>query len=152
VTATPDHAIHDVEEPGSTTPRVRASDADRHSAVHTLQDAVARGLLTADEGSERMAAAYAAQHLDELPPLTADLPAAAAPAPTAPGWRTVATLAWLQTRGSVSAVRAEGLRSRRGLAAAAGLVVGLLLLVLLVVVGLHLFGGDATGHGELRRH
>src|SRR5436305_1876366 len=67
---------------------MRASDADRHATVHVLQDAVARGLLTTDEGGERMAVAYAARHLDDLPALTADLPPApeAAEAPAAPGW------------------------------------------------------------------
>jgi hypothetical protein len=69
-------------------PPVRASDDDRAATVRVLQDAVARGLLTAEEGGERMAAAFAAVHLRDLPPLTADLrPAAtAAPARTAPGW------------------------------------------------------------------
>ena len=68
-------------------PSMRASDADRHATVHVLQDAVARGLLTTDEGGERMAVAYAARHLDDLPPLTADLPPApgATEAPAPPG-------------------------------------------------------------------
>ena len=43
--------------------RVRASDADRLATVERLQDAVARGLLTPDEGSERMADAFAAVFL-----------------------------------------------------------------------------------------
>ena len=37
-------------------PPLRASDADRAETVRALQDAVARGLLTHDEGSERMSA------------------------------------------------------------------------------------------------
>ncbi len=65
-------------------PRMRASDADREAVVQTLLDAIARGLLTLQEGDERVAAAYAARFLDELPGLTADLPPAPADAPAAP--------------------------------------------------------------------
>ncbi|MEO5834425.1 MAG: DUF1707 domain-containing protein [Nakamurella sp.] len=54
----------------------RASDADRQLTVMVLQDAVARGLLTTQEGSVRMEAAYTATHHAQLPPLTADLPPA----------------------------------------------------------------------------
>jgi hypothetical protein len=52
-------------------PPMRASDSDRAATVHRLQDAVAQGRLTPDEGSERMAAAFAAVHLHDLrePPL-----------------------------------------------------------------------------------
>ena len=45
---------------------VRASDADRAATARTLQDAVGRGLLTYEEGSDRMAAAYAARFLTAL--------------------------------------------------------------------------------------
>jgi hypothetical protein len=124
--------------------RWRAADADRHRTVHELQDAVARGLLTSDEAGERMAAAYAAQHLDELPVLTADLPPAAAPTPDAPGWRLLATLALLQGRAGVAWLTANGLRSRRGLAALAVLLVVLAGLVALVVGG---FDGGGGAHG-----
>lgn len=55
---------------------MRASDADRTATVLELQDAVARGCLTPDEGSERMALAFAAIFQNELPPLVADLPVA----------------------------------------------------------------------------
>ena len=79
-------------------PRMRASDADREAVVRILLDALARGLLTLDEGDERVAAAYAARYLDELPRLTADLPPAPATAPAAPGWRALASLIWLQVR------------------------------------------------------
>src|SRR5947209_125758 len=93
----------EADQPGTSehpqpAPRVRASDADRHVVVHRLQEAVARGLLTFDEGSERMARAWDSRHLDELPALTADLPATALPAPTAPGWRALGLLALLQLR------------------------------------------------------
>ena len=66
---------------------MRASDADRHATVLILQDAMARGLLTADEGSDRMATAFAAVHVRDLSPLTADLPADAARRGGPPGWR-----------------------------------------------------------------
>src|SRR3954452_24893477 len=94
-------------------PRLRASDTDRQQTVHLLQDAAARGLLTPDEAGERMAAAYAAQHLDELPAVTADLPPVAPPAPTAPGWRALSTLLLLQVRAGFAYLTADGLRSRR---------------------------------------
>src|SRR4051794_28979120 len=89
--------------------RLRAADADRHRTVAALQDAVARGLLTSEEAGPRMAAASAAQFLDELPPLTADLPTAAAPTPAAPGWRLLATLAVLQGRAGLGWITANGL-------------------------------------------
>lgn len=64
-------------------PRFRASDVERMAVAQVLQDAVARGLLTPDEGSERTGAAFAAVYRDELPALTVDLP----PAPGHPGTR-----------------------------------------------------------------
>jgi hypothetical protein len=128
--------------------RLRASDTDRQQTVHLLQDAAARGLLTADEAGERMAAAYAAQHLDELPPLTADLPAVAPPAPTAVGWRALVTLLLLQIRAGYAYLTANGLRSRRALAAMAVLLVVLAGLVALVVAGV----GDGGGHGGFDGH
>src|SRR3954447_4861173 len=116
--------------------RQRASDADRQRTVHELQDAASRGLLTPDEAGERMAAAYAAQHLDELPALTADLPPVAPPAPTAPGWRALVTLLLLQVRAGFAHLTADGWRSRRALAAIAVLLVLLGGLVALVFAGL----------------
>ena len=102
---------------------MRASDGDRAATVQVLQDAVARGLLTADEGSDRMAAAFAAVHLRELAPLTADLP----PAPVAvrhgaPGWRPLGLLAWEQLRTTVAEARTGGHAAVR-LALAAALAV-----------------------------
>lgn len=105
---------------------MRASDADRLATVGVLQDAVARGLLTPDEGSQRMAAAFAAVHRRDLSPLTADLP----PAPsgsTAPGWRPLATMAVDQLRASLSPTAAGGLDPAR-------VAVALAVAVLLVVV------------------
>ena len=128
--------------------RLRASDADRQQTVQLLQDAAARGLLAQDEAGERMATAYAAQHLDELPPLTADLPAVALPAPTAPGWRALVTLLLLQVRAGYAYLTADGLRSRRALAAVAVLLVVLAGLVALVVAGFGDGGGPGfDGHG-----
>src|SRR4051794_21921927 len=74
-----------------TGPRLRASDAERQATVQGLQAAVARGLLTPEEGSARMATAFAARHRDELPAVTVDLPARAPAVPaTAAGWRALA--------------------------------------------------------------
>jgi hypothetical protein len=126
---------------------MRASDADRFATAHLLQDAVARGLLTTHEGGERMAAAWAARYQHDLPPLTADLPPAPVPAPAAPGWRSLGSLALLQTRTSMSELTAGGIRSRRALATVAGAVLLLLLLVTLVVAGLHGLAGGPHGHG-----
>ncbi|MGY1643432.1 DUF1707 domain-containing protein [Geodermatophilus sp. SYSU D00703] len=84
-------------------PPMRASDADRCATVRVLQDAVARGLLAPDEGSERMAAAFGAVHVRDLGPLTADLPPAPAArsAPSAPGWQPLAIMAVEQVRSSL---------------------------------------------------
>jgi hypothetical protein len=134
--------------------RLRAADTDRQATVHLLQDAAARGLLTPDEAGERMAAAYAAQHLDELPPLTADLPAVTPPAPDAPGWRALAALLLLQVRAGFAYLTANGWRSRRALAAMAVLVVVLGGLVALGVLGFDDVGGPGGparfggGHGH----
>ena len=88
--------------PREPTPPVRASDADREAVVGMLHDAVVRGLLTPEEGQERVAAAYAARFLRDLPRLTADLPPAPSPAPVAPGWRSLVLLAWLQLRSTLT--------------------------------------------------
>jgi hypothetical protein len=76
----------------------RASDADRHTTVLVLQDAVARGLLTLDEGGDRMSTAYAAVHLPDLYPLTADLGHTPATRSRPPGWRVLSTMAAEQLR------------------------------------------------------
>jgi hypothetical protein len=61
---TPTTPATDARPTGSVTfvdgvgPGLRASDADRHVTVARLQEAVALGLLSHEEGSERMAAAY----------------------------------------------------------------------------------------------
>lgn len=132
-------------------PRLRASDADRHQTVSALQDAAGRGLLTADEAGERMATAYAARHLDELPALIADLPPAVPPVPAAPGWRLLLTLAALQIRAAIATITADGLRSRRALAAMAAMLLGVAALVALVIAGLHGLA-DPHGFGPGDRH
>ena len=95
-----------------------------------------------------MAAAYAARHLDELLPLTADLPPTPAPtqAPTAPGWRPLAAQTWTQTRASVSALTAGGWRSPRTLAFAAAFLIALLVLIGLGAAGLDLLDAGSHGH------
>jgi hypothetical protein len=124
-------------------PRLRASDADRTATAKTLQDAVGRGLLSPEEGGERLAAAFAAVYRDELPPLTADLPATAPAAPSAAvGWQAVLALLVAQVRAEITATRAAGLRSRRFAVAAVVTV----LLVGLVVLGAVSGSGFEGGH------
>jgi hypothetical protein len=53
---------------------VRASDAERELIVERLARAMSQGRLTADEFSERAAAAHAAVTRGELADLTRDLP------------------------------------------------------------------------------
>jgi hypothetical protein len=130
--------------PGATPPPLRASDADRAATVRMLQDAVARGLLTPDEGSQRMAAAFAAVHRDDLGALTADLPAAPSSG-TAPGWRPLATMAAEQLRASLSGGDRSRLQPAR--VALAVLLAALLLVVVGSVVAELLFDGPGGGRG-----
>jgi hypothetical protein len=97
-------------------PRLRASDEERNATIGVLQDAMSRGLLTPEEGDQRMAAVFAARFRDELPPLTADLPSArtAPETTTAPGgWRALLTALFTLVRAEITATRAAGIRSRR---------------------------------------
>jgi hypothetical protein len=132
-------------------PRLRASDADRHAVVHRLQDAVARGLLDLDEGSERMARVWAARHVDELPPLVADLPEPTAPPP---GWRALAALALLQLRTTLGGAAGPGSRAARvrlaALSVAALLLVGLFLGLVGGVLAAHAGDPGAFGGGFRR--
>ncbi|MGY1603596.1 DUF1707 SHOCT-like domain-containing protein [Geodermatophilus sp. SYSU D00815] len=111
-------------------PRMRASDAQREAVVHRIHDAVAAGMLSIDEGHERTTAAFAARYVDDLPPLTADLPD---PAPVAPGWRALASTAALQARTSVLGAGswAAADRTRRRVVLLAGLLVALMLVIAL---------------------
>ena len=131
---------------GPTTPHppARASDAERAASVRVVQDAVVRGLLTPDEGSERMAAAFGAVHREDLPPLTADLPPAPS-ASTAPGWQPLATMAVAQLRSSLSSPATGRLKPAR--VAAAVLLTVLLVVILGSIIGELLFdGGGGGGH------
>ncbi len=130
------------QEPG---PRMRASDADREAVVLTLLDAIARGLLTLQEGDERVAAAYAASFRDELPRLADDLPPAPEPAPAAPGWRALALLAWLQVRSAVAGIR-RAIRSRPPRLAVVALATVALLALLWVMAATADGGSDHRGH------
>jgi hypothetical protein len=113
---------------------MRAADDDRAATVHVLQDAVARGLLTPDEGSDRMAAAFAAVHLRDLAPLTADLPAPPALAPAgAPGWQPLGLMAWEQLRTTV-----------RGAPGRPAVWVALAAVLVLLLVALGLFFVEAA--------
>jgi len=115
-------------------PPARASDADRAAVVAVLHDAVTRGMLTLEECDERVAAAYAARFLRELPPLTADLPPATAPAPAAPGWGALAAMALLQLRTSLADSPWSGtVRSRPRLAVAVAVFLVLAVLAVLAL-------------------
>jgi hypothetical protein len=129
---------------------MRASDADREAVVRTLLDGIARGLLTLDEGDERVAAAYAARFLDELPRLTADLPPAPASAPVAPGWRALALLAWLQVRTAVAGLWRgirRAARSRPPRLAGVAVATVALLALLTIMAAAAAGGADHGGHG-----
>jgi Domain of unknown function (DUF1707) len=131
-------------------PRMRASDVDREAVVQTLLDGIARGLLTLDEGDERVAAAYAARFLDELPQLTADLPPAPASAPVAPGWRALALLAWLQVRTAVAGLWRgirRAARSRPPRLAGVAVATVALLALLTIMAATAAGGSDHGGHG-----
>jgi hypothetical protein len=152
------------DRPSSTddAPRMRASDAERTATVDVLKDAVAAGLLEPDEGSERMATAFATRFRDELPAITADLPPLTATvSSTAPGWRQIGSSVTAQLRHEVQATRAAGVRSRRFVVAV--LVTVLLLGVLVTLGGLvdhGPFGGgrfdrgafDSGAVGQAHRH
>jgi hypothetical protein len=62
---------------------IRVSDAERDAAVERLSAATGDGRLTLEEFSQRMELATAARTRADLEPLTADLPADAAPAGSA---------------------------------------------------------------------
>ncbi|SNS10531.1 protein of unknown function [Geodermatophilus saharensis] len=120
----------------SPAPPLRAADSDRVATVQALQDAVARGLLTLEEGGERMAAAFAAVHLRDLAPLTADLPPAPAAARHgAPGWRPLGLMAWEQLRTTMTDAR-----TGRPAAVRIALVTVLTLITVLLVASLVLHG------------
>jgi hypothetical protein len=65
----------------SSSPSLRASDAEREEVVTHLRAEAAAGRLTVDELDERCAQAYAARTVGELDALVADLPPPAAGVP-----------------------------------------------------------------------
>ncbi|MGR6966291.1 DUF1707 SHOCT-like domain-containing protein [Geodermatophilus sp. URMC 61] len=140
----------DLDNAATSAPRMRASDADRLATVELLQDAVARGLLTPDEGSERMADAFAAVHLTDLDPLTEDLPPAP-PERTAPGWRSLGTLTVEQVRASLTTATGR----LRGARLAVVLLAASLFFVLAGALGgvaLSDSGGGGGGDGGWYEH
>ncbi len=112
--------------PAHADPGIRASDADRLATVLLLQEAMARGQLTPDEASDRMATAFAAVHRRELDPLTADVTPTLLAEDSPPGWRALGRMAADQARISVRDTLAGG-QSRTHIALA------LLILVLLTI-------------------
>lgn len=134
----------DLDSATTSTPRMRASDADRLATVGRLQDAVARGLLMPDEGSQRMADAFAAVHLADLDPLTEDLPPAPS-GPTAPGWRSLGSLGAEQVRAALTSAATGRVNAAR---VAVVLLVACLVLVLLgALAGAALSDGGGGGSG-----
>jgi hypothetical protein len=105
-----------------------------------------------EEGEERLAATYAVRYLDELPPITADLPPAPVPVPVAPGWRALLVLFWLQLRTALAGFSwrgsARSVRARPRLALAA--VALLALLSIGAVTTGPLFGDDGPAHDGKR--
>ena len=128
---------------------IRASDADRHAAVVALQDAMTSGQLTPDEGSDRIAAAYAAVHVRELGPLTADLSPTPAGRGGPPGWRVLLMMAVEQLR--LSFRHADTGRLRRDRIAIALLMTVLLLLTVGFVATQVFDGGPPSGPAAFGR-
>jgi Domain of unknown function (DUF1707)/Cell wall-active antibiotics response 4TMS YvqF len=70
-----------MDDPGTGTPAIRASDAEREAAVTRVRAAAGEGRLTLDELADRIDRALTAATRAELEPLTADLPESLSPAP-----------------------------------------------------------------------
>lgn len=110
---------------------------------------MARGLLTPAEGGDRMSAAFAAVHLEDLEPMTADLPTGPANSTSKPGWRPLLLMVLEQLQSSLRGAITGRRRS-------AQLGAALLLVLLLITGGLvfaHLFldNGGGPGHGGFER-
>jgi hypothetical protein len=127
-------------------PDLRASDADRESAVDRLRTAAMEGRLESDELEERISAAYSSRWCSELTRLTADVtpppplperPVFVRQVPRVSGFAVasvVCALIWMWWIGAIAAIafghvalneirRSNGLRSGKGLAIT-GLVLG----------------------------
>ena len=105
-----------------------------------VQDGMARGLLGPVEGSERMAAAFAAVHLRDLGPLTADLPQPPVSAPS--GWRALLVMFLEQLQASL---RTAITGPRRPAQIGAALLVGFLLISCGLLAAHAVFAGFDTG-------
>jgi Domain of unknown function (DUF1707) len=138
----------DLDSATTSAPRMRASDADRLATVKQLQDAMARGLLAPDEGSERMGDAFAAVHLTDLDPLTEDLPPAPPPH-AAPGWRSLGTLAVEQVRASLTSATGRLSAAR---VAVVLVVASLFLLLVGTLSGMAMSDGGGGGGGDSGWH
>ncbi|GAA1854767.1 hypothetical protein GCM10009836_38540 [Pseudonocardia ailaonensis] len=125
---------------------VRCSDADRERTSATLHEAAGTGCLTMDEAEERLAKVYAARHVHELAELTADLPAAQAPARA--GWAAILLLAWHQLVADARALVGRGgaaVTGRRRLVLA---LAALLLVVGVIAMAMHgIVEGPGDHHG-----
>jgi hypothetical protein len=88
------HYAEAVERPERDDPALRASDAERETAVTLLRDHAAAGRLETEELEQRIGAEYAARTRGELQALFSDLPGRALPrgAPRQP----VAMHTWLR--------------------------------------------------------
>ena len=129
-------------------PRMRASDVDRHATVAVLQDAMARGLLTPAEGGDRMNAAFAAVHLEDLTAITADLRRAPARSESA-GWRPLLLMVLEQLQSSLR----SALTGRRPVQLGAALLIAFLLVTCgLTFAHLVLDSGGDPGQGGFDRH
>jgi Domain of unknown function (DUF1707) len=130
---------------------IRASDADRLATVLVLQDAMARGQLTPDEASDRMASAFAAVHRNDLDPLTADVTPAPRAADEPPGWRSLGRMAVEQARVSVHDTMTGG-QGRTRIALALLLLVVLTLAVGVVMADFMVNAWGTTGPRDFHHH
>jgi Domain of unknown function (DUF1707) len=136
----------------STPARWRAGDADREQVAEALRTAHAEGRLGLDEFGQRLDAAFAATYVDELVPLTADLPpASAAVEVVQPARRTRPDRSW-QGRPGVWPTSYGGARTphgrwpaARGCPGRTGLPGGWLGLLVLVAVALSVVAVAAGG-------
>ena len=118
-------------------PRVRASTPEREETVARLHHALGEGRLDLDETETRVAAAYAAQYRDELPPLLADLPdgGPAAGRAGAPGWPDFWVSGVWRARAAVTGAPGDRPTSRQCRTAALLVVAALMWMSLCAVLG-----------------
>jgi hypothetical protein len=114
---------------------LRASDAEREATVARLHQALGDGFLDLDETDQRVAAAYAARHLSELEPLTADIPRRPGSGTTAPAWSDVWISAVWRSRVTLLGDAPEKPTARQCRTAAVLAVLVVLWLVVCFVLG-----------------